>query len=112
VQSYPAGVNRTSSALAGLLLVLIVTAAGALVYGLIVDPAVGGPIAGAAAVIAVAVVQRRWEKKQELERVRRERMAPIYEQLIEILQNAEAAESETGEFFKDLTDGRKHIVYV
>lgn len=95
--------NRISSALAGLLLVLIVAAAGALVYGLIVDPAVGGPIAGAAAVIAVAVVQRRWEKKQELERVRRERMAPIYEQLIEILQNAEAAESETGEFFKDLT---------
>lgn len=103
MQSYPAGVNRISSALAGLLLVLIVAAAGALVYGLIVDPAVGGPIAGAAAVIAVAVVQRRWEKKQELERVRRERMAPIYEQLIEILQNAEAAESETGEFFKDLT---------
>jgi hypothetical protein len=102
-RSYSAYVNRISTTLAGLLLVLIVAAAGALVYGLIVDPTVGGPIAGAAAVVAVAIVQRRWEKKQELERVRREHMAPIYEQLIEILQNAEAAESETGEFFKDLT---------
>jgi hypothetical protein len=81
----------------------MMAAAGAFVYGLIVDPAVAGPIAGATGVIIAAVVQRRWEKKQELERVRRDHMAPIYEELVAILQDAEAATSKAPAFFKDLT---------
>jgi hypothetical protein len=95
--------NRISSAVAGLLLLAIVAASGAFVYGLIVDPAVAGPVAGATGLLLAAVIQRRWEKKQELERVRRERMAPIYEELVEILQDAEAAQTKAAAFFKDLT---------
>lgn len=81
----------------------MVAAAGALVYGLIVDPTVGGPIAGAAAVVAVAIVQRRWEKRQELERLRREQMAPIYEQLIGIVKTTSGEETATADFFQDFS---------
>ena len=76
---------------------------GALVYGLVQDPQVAGPIAGAIGVVAAAVVQRRWEKRQELERLRREQMAPIYEQLTSIVKTKGGEESATAEFFQDFT---------
>jgi hypothetical protein len=82
-------------------LVLLVAGA-ALVYGLVEDPAVSGPVAGAIGVIVAAILQRRWEKGQELERSRREQMAPIYERLVGILKES-PGEEETSEFFKDLT---------
>jgi hypothetical protein len=93
---------RTTIALgvAGFLVLLV--AGAALVYGLVEDPAVSGPVAGAVGVVVAAILQRRWEKGQELERSRREQMAPIYERLVGILKE-NPGEEETSEFFKDLT---------
>jgi hypothetical protein len=54
-------------------------------------------------VVAAALVQRRWDKEQELERVRRERTAPIYEELVAILQDPQVAEKQAAGFFKELT---------
>jgi hypothetical protein len=94
--------NKRLMALGAFASLLIVAASGALIYGIVLDPAVAGPIAGAVGVIGAAIFQRRWEKRLELERLRREQMAPIYEQLISILkENPE--EAEAAEFFKDLT---------
>jgi hypothetical protein len=81
---------------------LIVVAIGALIYGIVLDPAVAGPIAGAVGVLVAAILQRRWEKRQELERSRREQMSPIYERLVGILKES-PGEEETSEFFRDLT---------
>jgi hypothetical protein len=94
--------NKRLAALGALAVVLLVAAGGALIYGIVVDPAVAGPIAGAVGVIVAAIVQRVWEKNQELERLRREQMAPIYEQLISTLKE-NPGEAVVAEFFKDLT---------
>jgi hypothetical protein len=81
----------------------IAACVGALVYGLVQDPQVAGPIAGAIGVVAAAVVQRRWEKRQELERVRREQMAPIYEQLIAIVKTVGEEQAAAADFFQDFS---------
>jgi hypothetical protein len=94
--------NRVAIALGALVVALGLASIAALIYGLVQDPAVAGPIAGAVGVIGAAVLQRRWEKRQELERLRRAQMAPIYEQLITTLKEG-LAEAEAAEFFKDLT---------
>jgi hypothetical protein len=94
--------SRTTIALGVVGFVVVLVAGAALVYGLVKDPAVSGPVAGAIGVIVAAIIQRRWEKGQELERLRREQMSPIYEQLVSILK-ANPKEAETAEFFKDLT---------
>lgn len=93
---------RTTTALGVVGFVVMLVAGAALVYGVIEDPAVSGPIAGAIGVLVAAILQRQWEKKQELERLRREQMSPIYEQLVSILKD-NPEEAETAEFFKDLT---------
>ncbi|HEY2767969.1 MAG TPA: hypothetical protein VGI76_06900 [Solirubrobacteraceae bacterium] len=97
-----AGITLTTIALGFVGFVVILVAGAALVYGLVEDPAVSGPVAGAIGVIIAAILQRRWEKGQELERLRREQMSPIYEQLVSILKD-NPEEAETAEFFKDLT---------
>lgn len=96
------GTPRTTIALGVVGFVIMLVAGAALVYGVVEDPAVSGPIAGAIGVLVAAILQRRWEKKQELERLRREQMSPIYEQLVSILKD-NPEEAETAEFFKDLT---------
>lgn len=79
--------KRIASALAMLAaLGIIAITLGGLAYGVIEDPAVVGPLAAAAVAIGVAVFQRRWEKSQELERLHRAEIAPIYEKLIETLK--------------------------
>ncbi len=86
-------------------LAVIAITLGGLAYGVIEDPAVVGPLAAAAVAIGVAVFQRRWEKSQELERLHREEMAPIYEKLIETVktidQFAKKPEEEQRAFFRD-----------
>lgn len=94
--------NKRLAALGAFAVVLMAAAGGALIYGIVVDPAVAGPIGGAVGVIVAAIVQRVWEKNQELERVRREQMAPIYEQLVSVLKE-NPGEAEAAEFFKELT---------
>lgn len=101
--------NRQLFALGLIGATVIAACVGALVYGLVQDPQVAGPIAGAIGVVAAAVVQRRWEKRQELERLRREQMAPIYEQLISIVKTKGGEEGATAEFFQDFTT--KLILY-
>lgn len=96
------GTARSTIVLGVVGFLIILVAGAALVYGVVEDPAVSGPVAGAIGVIGIAIVQRRWEKKQELERVRREQMAPIYERLVGILKES-PGEEQTSEFFKDLT---------
>lgn len=69
------------------------------------DPALFGSVVAAAVAFGLAVAQRRWEKRQELERLHRDEMAPIYEQLVDRLKDEEkmAATAENAEFFKELT---------
>jgi hypothetical protein len=97
--------KRIGSALAVLVALAIrVIAIGGLVYGVIEDPAVVGPLTAAAVVIAVAIYQRQWEKRQELERVHREEMSSIYREIVEtiksIVEFAAKPELEQQAFFK------------
>ena|ERR1035441_728021 len=86
---------------------IILITFGGLVYGVIEDPAVVGPLAAAAVVIGVAIFQRRWEKSQELDRLHREQMSPIYKQLIEMIKDVDEfskkPEKDQEAFFKDLS---------
>jgi hypothetical protein len=99
--------KRIGSALAILvaIAILLITFAG-LIYGVVEDPAVVGPLTAAAVVIAAAVLQRRWEKQQELERLHREQMQPTYTELVETVKSidefAAKPEGEEQAFFKQL----------
>jgi hypothetical protein len=98
--------NRLTSVIAMLVAIaIVVITVGGLVYGVIEDPAVVGPLAAAAVVIGVAIFQRRSEKSQELERAHRAEMTPIYEELIEMAKSmekfSEKSEEEQIAFFKD-----------
>lgn len=95
--------NRQLFALGLIGVAVVAVCVGALIYGLVQDPQVAGPIAGAIGVVAVAVLQRRWEKRQELERLRRAQMAPIYEQLISIVKTTGGQETATADFFQDFS---------
>jgi hypothetical protein len=85
--------------------ILLITFAG-LIYGVIEDPAVVGPLTAAAAAIGAAVLQRRWEKQQELERLHREQMQPTYTELVETVKSidefAAKPEGQQQAFFKQL----------
>jgi hypothetical protein len=48
-----------------------------------------GSVAAALGAVAVVVYQRRWEKRQEIDRLHRDKMAPIYEELIDTLKDME-----------------------
>lgn len=91
----------------GVVVVILLLAAGVWIAVKAVDkdPAVFGSVVAAVGAVALAIVQRRWEKRQELERLHREEMSPIYEQLVDRLKDAEkmAAEAQNAEFFKELT---------
>jgi hypothetical protein len=80
--------QRLSSALAVLvaIAIVVITLAG-LVYGIIEDPAVVGPLAAAAVVIAAGLLQRRWEKSRDLDKLHRDQMTPIYEQLAGMIKS-------------------------
>jgi hypothetical protein len=93
---------------AGLVAIAIVSIAlGGLAYGVVEDPAVVGPLAAAAVAIGVAVFQRRWEKSQELDRLHRDEMSPIYRVLVETIKDHDAftakPKDEQEAFFKDLS---------
>jgi uncharacterized membrane protein YfbV (UPF0208 family) len=85
--------------------ILLITFAG-LIYGVIEDPAVVGPLTAAAVAIGAAVLQRRWEKQQELERLHREQMQPTYTKLAETVKTidefAEKPPEEQAAFFNQL----------
>jgi hypothetical protein len=100
--------KRLSSVISMVLAIVIVAAAvGALAYGVIEDPAVVGPLAAAVVAIGVAIFQRRWEKSQELERLHRDEMSPIYEKLIETVKTIDEFAKQPVEaqraFFRDIS---------
>jgi hypothetical protein len=100
--------KRIGSVLAGIVaLAIILIALGGLVYGVIEDPAVVGPLTAAAVVIGVAIYQRRWEKSQELERLHREQMSATYTKLVETVKSMDEfvakPEAEQQAFFKELS---------
>jgi hypothetical protein len=84
--------------------ILLITFAG-LIYRVIEDPAVVGPLTAAAVAIGVAVYQRRWEKQQELECLHREQMQPTDMELAETVKSidefAAKPEAEQQAFFKE-----------
>lgn len=82
---------------------VIAVCVGALVYGLVQDPQVAGPIAGAIGVVAAAWCSGDGRSAQELERLRREQMAPIYEQLIGIVKTTDGEQGATAGFFQDFS---------
>lgn len=100
--------KRIGSFLAGLVAVaIVVIAVGGLVYGVIEDPAVVGPLTAAAVVIGLAIYQRRWEKTQELERLHREQMSATYTELAETVKGIDEfvakSEEEQQAFFKQVS---------
>jgi len=100
--------RRVGSVLAGIVaLAIILIALGGLVYGVIEDPAVVGPLTAAAVVIGLAVYQRRWEKSQELERLHREQMSPTYTELAETVKSIDEFAAKPPEqqqaFFKNVS---------
>ncbi len=100
--------KRIGSVLAVLAAIAIISITlGGLIYGVIEDPAVVGPLTAAAVAIGVAVYQRRWEKSQELERLHREQMSPTYEKLAETVKSidefAAKPEDEQQAFFKQVS---------
>jgi hypothetical protein len=95
-------VKRLSS-LVGFLgaLAIIGVAAWAVVRGIDKDPGVVGPFATALGAVAVVLVQRNREKRQELEKAHREQMAPIYEELVTKLKDYDATKQASNiKFFK------------
>jgi hypothetical protein len=90
--------ERFTSALGALIAVgLLAVGAWAVVKGVEKDPAVVAAIVTAGGAVAGVAVQRRWEKRRELERLHRDEMAPLYEQLVE--NPKEAPEHEAGVAF-------------
>ena len=79
----------------------------AFVEGVDKDPAVVGTVFTALAGIIVVVYQRNREKNQELERIHRDQMAPIYDQLIETVKGIEVfakkPQEEQEAFFRELS---------
>lgn len=100
-----AQLGKLLAMLAAIAIILITL--GGLVYGVVEDPAVVGPLAAAAVVVGVAIFQRRWEKSQELDRLHREQMSPIYKELVEMIKDidkfSQKPEEEQEAFFKDLS---------
>ncbi len=79
----------------------------AFIKGVESDPAVVGPIFTAVLGLIVVVYQRTREKRQELERVHRDEMSPIYEQLIEMVKTIEEFAKKTQDeqmaFFREIS---------
>jgi hypothetical protein len=99
---------RLSTGLGFVVLVVLLALGGwAVVEGIEHDPALVGSLVTGLFGLLAAIAQRHWEKKQELERLHRAEMAPIYEELVDRLKrNPEeqaAAEAENAEFFKRVT---------
>jgi hypothetical protein len=86
---------------------IVVLVVWAFIEGVEADPAVVGPIFTAALGLAVVAYQRTREKRQELERLHRDEMSPIYEQLVEMAKAidefVEKPEHEQKAFFRGIS---------
>jgi len=86
---------------------IIGLAVWAFIKGVDKDPAVVGTVFTAVIGLVVVVIQRDREKRQELERIHRGQMSPIYRELVETIKDFTAfsakSEEEQEAFFKDLS---------
>jgi hypothetical protein len=82
-----------------------VALAGLLVWAIVVgiDATVGAAVIAAAAGVAGAIYQRRWEKQQELARLHRAQMAPRYEELVSRFKKTEQDPDEVEQFFEEFS---------
>lgn len=99
-------INSTTKLL-GLVIAAALVALGgwAVIEGIKHDPALVGSLATGLRALVAAIAQRLWEKSQELERLHRAEMAPIYDESVDRLKDIEKlAEAEQNEeFFKSMT---------
>jgi hypothetical protein len=84
--------------IAGLAAVLIALGVWAIVSG--IDPTVAAAMVTAAVGLAGAIAQRRWEKRQELERLHRQEMTGLYEELITRFKTPDQDPAEVAAFFQ------------
>jgi hypothetical protein len=96
------------------LLVLLAGAVGGVIWlivrGIESNPSVVGSLATAAGAVVAVVAGRSFDKRRELRQAHRERIAPLYEELIDVIRNIEDhEEAELEKFFKDLAG--KLIMY-
>jgi hypothetical protein len=91
-------------------LIVLVALLGGLVYVLVEGirqaPEVVGSFVTALGAVVAVVAGRIWEKRQELEQARRERIAPTYSRLVEVFygamgENAKVGEAEMLDFFHE-----------
>jgi hypothetical protein len=96
--SQPSSSSRAST-LIGLiaLVVLVVGLVYVLVEGIKQAPEVVGSFVTALGAVVAVVAGRIWEKRQELEQARRERIAPTYSRLVEVFYGAMGENAEVGE---------------
>ncbi len=96
--------GSVASIVIGVILVLGGVGLGvwALVRGIDKDPAVVAALVTAAGTVVGLAFQRRWEKRRELDRLHRDEMGPLYEQLVETFKQADPSQNEAAnvEFFR------------
>lgn len=105
--SQPSSSTRLSTVVG---LIALIALTGGLVYVLVEGikqaPEVVGSFVTALGAVVAVVAGRIWEKRQELEQARRERIAPIYSRLVEVFygamgDNARIGEAEMLDFFHE-----------
>jgi hypothetical protein len=102
-----ARVGRSISTVIGVIVALglVGLLVWAFIKGVEADPAVVGPIFAALIGLGVVAYQQTREKKQELERVHRDEMAPIYKTLVEMVKTIDEfvkrPEEELKTFYRD-----------
>jgi hypothetical protein len=88
------------------LVVLIGVVGGAvwlIVRGIESNPSLVGSLATAASAVVAVVAGRSFDKRRELRQAHREQIAPLYEELIDVIRNVEDhGEAELEQFFKAL----------
>ena len=88
-------------------IVVLVGAVGGVVWvvirGIESNPSLVGSLATAASAVIAVVVGRSFDKRRELRQAHRERIAPLYDELIDIIRNVEErSQEDLAPFFKGL----------
>jgi hypothetical protein len=102
--------RRVGQVIAAIIVMVVLIAAAAGVIWLIVrgiesDPGLVGSLATAAGAVVAVVAGRSFDKRRELRQAHRERIAPLYEELVDVIRNIEDhGEDELQKFFKDLAN--------
>lgn len=102
--------RRIGQVIAAIVVLVVLTGAiGGLIWlivrGIESDPGLVGSLATAAGAVVAVVAGRSFDKRRELRQAHRERISPLYEELIDVIRNIEDhGEAELQKFFKDLAN--------